>query len=83
VATHDDFRFTSQLLTGFYALLRLGELTYPDRVSLRNPRKVSQQASVSWWYGYSLPGHKADAFFEGNAFLIQKLSGPTDLFATI
>jgi hypothetical protein len=81
VATHDDFLFTSQLLTGFYALLRLGELTYPDRVSLRNPRKVSQRASVSWYetgYGYLLPGHKADAFFEGNALLIQKLSGPTD-----
>jgi hypothetical protein len=27
VANHDDFLFTSQLLTGFYELLRLGELT--------------------------------------------------------
>ncbi|KAJ7882894.1 hypothetical protein B0H13DRAFT_2344426 [Mycena leptocephala] len=40
VATHDDFLFVSQLLTGFYAQLRLGELTYPDKVALRNPRKL-------------------------------------------
>lgn len=81
VATHDDFLFVSQLLTGFYALLRLGELTYPDKVALRNPRKVSQRLSVSWretGYSYFLPGHKADAFFEGNLLIIEKLDGPTD-----
>ncbi|KAJ7044839.1 hypothetical protein C8F04DRAFT_1207029 [Mycena alexandri] len=81
VAAHDDYLFTTQLLTGFYALLRLGELTYPDKVALRNPRKVSQRISVSWretGYGYFLPGHKADAFFEGNALMIEKLTGPAD-----
>jgi hypothetical protein len=81
VAVHNNFLFVSQLLTGFYALLRLGELTYPDKVALRNPRKVSQRVSVTWresGYGYFLPGHKADAFFEGNALMIEKLDGPAD-----
>jgi hypothetical protein len=62
-------------------LLRLGELTYPDKVALRNPRKVSQRLSVSLHendYTYFLPGHKADAFFEGNTLVIQRLDGPTD-----
>jgi hypothetical protein len=80
-ATHNDFLFVSQLLTGFYALLRLGELTYPDKKALRNPRKVSQRVSVAWretGYGYFLPAHKADAFFEGNTLMIEKLDGPAD-----
>ncbi|KAJ6504436.1 hypothetical protein DFH09DRAFT_1335320 [Mycena vulgaris] len=78
VATHDDFLFTTQILTGFYALLRLGELTYPDKKEIWNPRKVSQRDSVSWretGYGYFLPGHKADAFFEGNALMKITSSG--------
>ena len=71
----------SQLLTGFFALLRLGELAYPDRKELRNPRKVAQRLSVSitdTTYSYHLPSHKADAFFEGNTLIIEKLDGPTD-----
>jgi hypothetical protein len=81
VAAHDDLLFVAQLLTGFYALLRLGELTYPDKVSLRNPRKVPQRVSVSWreaGYGFFLPAHKADAFFEGNTLIIEKLAGRAD-----
>ncbi|KAJ7678398.1 hypothetical protein B0H17DRAFT_1161347 [Mycena rosella] len=58
-----------------------GELTYPDKKELRNTCQVSQRDSVSWCptgYGYFLPGHKADAFFEGNTLIIEKLNGPTD-----
>jgi hypothetical protein len=64
-------------------LLRLGEFTYPDKVAIRNPCKVSQRVSVTWQengYGYFLPGHKAGAFFEGNALMIEKLNDPADLY---
>jgi hypothetical protein len=38
---HDDLLFNTQLNTGFTGLLRLSELTWPDRVSLRNYKKVT------------------------------------------
>ena len=40
---HDDLLFVAQLLTGFFALLRLGELTVPDDVYLRNPSKITNE----------------------------------------
>ena len=39
-SSHDDLLFVTQLLTSFFALLRLGELTISDDVCLRNPSKV-------------------------------------------
>lgn len=74
---HDDFLFVSQLLTGFFALLRLGELTYPDNNHLRDPRKVTKRLSVSIsesQFLFFLPGHKGDRFFEGNTIIIRKNS---------
>ena len=49
---HDDLLFIAQLLTGFFALLRLGELTFPDDLRLRNPSKV-----VSKTLGNELGAH--------------------------
>ncbi|THU91439.1 hypothetical protein K435DRAFT_829946 [Dendrothele bispora CBS 962.96] len=49
---HDDLLFLALLLTGWFGLLRLAELCLPD-----------------WYlqgYGFDLPQHKADPFFEGN-----------------
>jgi len=43
---HDDLLFVSMLLTGFFALMRLGELTFPDNKSIHNWRKVTQRKSV-------------------------------------
>ena len=40
---HDDLLFVSMLLTGFFALMRLGELTFPDDKSIHNWRKVTQR----------------------------------------
>ena len=37
--SHDDLLFHAQLNTGFAGLLRLGELTWPDTVSLRDYKK--------------------------------------------
>lgn len=79
--SHDDLLFASQITSGVFALLRLGELTYPDNVSLRNPRKISMRDSVCWYpdgYGYFLPGHKADQFFEGNLLRFVKQTTTSD-----
>ena len=72
---YDNNLFIAQLLTGFFALFRLGEMTYPDDPELRDPRKVMKRNSVQTdevSYKFFLPGHKADRFFEGNTIIIRK-----------
>jgi hypothetical protein len=72
---YDDRLFIAQLLTGFFALFRLGEMTYPDDPDLRDPRKVSKRNSVrvcDTSFQLFLPGHKADRFFEGNKIIVRK-----------
>jgi hypothetical protein len=80
--THDELLFAALVLTGFHGLLRLGELTFPDKKSLRNYRKITLRLSVSLvlmhHYSFFLPSHKGDPFFEGNTILIQKNNTPTD-----
>ena len=40
---HDDLLFKkSMLLTSFFALMRLGELTFPNNIKLRNWKKISK-----------------------------------------
>ncbi|KAJ7688488.1 putative retroelement protein [Mycena rosella] len=71
--SHDDLLFLPSLLTGFRALLRLGELTMPDNPKIRNPRKYSKCSSTSIGdtsYKYWLPAHKADLTFQGNHILV-------------
>ena len=63
------------LLTSFFALMRLGELSFPNDVKLRNWKKVSRRSSVlinNDQYEFYLPSHKADHFFEGNRIIIKK-----------
>jgi hypothetical protein len=72
---HDDLLFVSELLSGFFALLRLGELTFPDDESIRDWCKVTKRSSVlvdDDSYEYHLPHHKADPFFEGNRVIVGK-----------
>jgi integrase len=72
---HDDLLFHAQLLIGFFALLRLGELTYPDNHNLQNPQKTTKRTSVQISqdsFQFFLPGHKADRFFEGNSIVLLK-----------
>jgi hypothetical protein len=79
--SHDDLLFCALLLSGFHALMRLGELVFPDKKALRNYRKLSLRHTVCLQphqYSFFLPSHKADRFFEGNTILIQKLDTPTD-----
>ena len=70
----DDSLFLAILLTGFHGLMRLGELTWPDRKDLRDYRKVIMRNSVHIYpksFDFTLPGHKADRLFEGSLVLIQ------------
>ena len=39
---HDDLLFVAMLLTGFFTLMRLGELTFPDEICLRNWKKITR-----------------------------------------
>ena len=71
---HDDILFVAMIYTGFFGLMRLGELTFPDDKSIQNWRKVMRRSSVSIsaeTYEFHLPGHKADRFFEGNRIIIR------------
>ena len=82
--SHDDLLFAALVLTGFHALMRLGELVFPDKKNLRNYRKISLRHSVSvlpTQYSFFLPSHKGDRTFEGNTILIQKLTTPTDPYS--
>ena len=70
---HDDLLFVAMLITGFFGLLRLGELTFPNDASLQDWRKVTRRNTVivqESFYEFFLPGHKADRFFEGNKIII-------------
>ncbi|KAJ8519646.1 hypothetical protein ONZ45_g3460 [Pleurotus djamor] len=70
---HDDILFFALVLTGFFGLLRLGELTWPEDRELRSWDKVIRRTSVSCndvSFSFTLPGHKADRFFEGNHIII-------------
>ena len=72
-AHHDDKLFVAMLLTGFYALLRLGEMAFPDDAHIRDWRKISRRRTVvvtETTYRFILPFHKADRFFNGSEILI-------------
>jgi hypothetical protein len=59
--------------------MRLAELTSPDKLSLRDYRKVSMRHSVEFFqHGFSfwLPGNKSDKFFEGNHLIVRKGGSP-------
>ena len=70
---HNELLFLAMILTGFFALMRLGELTFPDDKSIRDWRKITKRSSVKVdhdRYGFHLPHHKADRYFEGNWVIV-------------
>ena len=72
---HDDRLFLAMLYTGFFALMRLGELSFPNDIELRNWRKVTNRSTViitDDQYEFLLPGNKSDPFFEGNHIIVKK-----------
>jgi hypothetical protein len=71
--TYDDILFCTQLCISFFALMGLGELTFPDAVALMDPQKLSSHSSIILQLRsvqFFLPGHKADRFFEGNLIIL-------------
>jgi hypothetical protein len=79
--SHDDLLFLALIFMGFHALMRLGELVFPDKKTHHNYRKISLRHTVSispTQYSFFLPSHKGDRFFEGNTILIQKLNLNSD-----
>lgn len=83
--SYDDHLFTTILLTGFHALLRLGELVWPDRKELQSYRKIVMRTSVKITAGYFeflLPAHKADAVFEGNRILVHQCENLPDPYSS-
>ncbi|KAJ8482206.1 hypothetical protein ONZ45_g15029 [Pleurotus djamor] len=72
--SYDDLLFFCITIVGFFGLMRLGELTWPEDKSLRSWEKVISRRSVTCTnnsFVFTLPGHKADRFFEGNTIIIQ------------
>jgi hypothetical protein len=70
---HDDLLFAALLSTGFHALLRLGELVWPDVVRLQSYRKIILRRSLTWArdsYSLSLPTHKASRVGTGHLLLV-------------
>jgi hypothetical protein len=77
--SYDNLLFVTQLLIGTHCLMRLGELTWPDKITLRDYRKISMRHSVSFLHqaiSFWLPGHKADQFFEGNRLIVHQSAAP-------
>ncbi|EPQ55313.1 hypothetical protein GLOTRDRAFT_106024 [Gloeophyllum trabeum ATCC 11539] len=78
--SHDDKLFLALVFTGFYALMRLGELVHSDNPVLRDPRKLTLRDNVTYHrshYQFTLPTHKAD-LFESNSILIRAQSNRPD-----
>ncbi|RDX39623.1 hypothetical protein OH76DRAFT_1297419, partial [Lentinus brumalis] len=78
---YDDILFLAQLLTGLYALMRLGELVWPDRHELRSFSKVSRRTTVvltEHSFEFTLRTHKSDKQFNGDTVLVHddSLAGP-------
>jgi len=80
----DDHLWIAQLLVGFFGLMRLGELVWPDQLELQDYAKLSQRHSVclgDGYFSFLLPRDKADIRFEGNQVVIQRSSGMDDPLA--
>lgn len=78
---HDDMLFLAQVLTGFFALMRCGEMVWPDSVAKQDERKLSWRHTVRMTdnaHEFLLPGHKADRFFEGSRIIVQSLRAAED-----
>ncbi len=73
--THDNLLFLSMLFTGFFSLMRLGEMAFPDDKTIQDWRKISWCRTVTLQqenYSFQLPFHKADRFFTGNTILVTR-----------
>ncbi|KAG2050846.1 hypothetical protein BDR06DRAFT_890924 [Suillus hirtellus] len=61
--SHNDLLFSAQLLDGFYRLMRLGELVWPDNPALQDHSKLILQTSLilsANHHSFMLPTNKTD-----------------------
>jgi hypothetical protein len=73
LSTYDDLLFLAILFIGFFALMRLGELVWPDNKSLQSFRKITLRSSFSGDQNhieFNLPTHKADKTFDGSTIMV-------------
>src|SRR5882762_9172176 len=78
---HDDLLFDAQVNTGVTGLLRLSKMTWPNKVTLRDYKKVTMRFSLEIFvreYSFWLPTHKTDTTFEGNRIVVRQISGAPD-----
>ncbi|THH13733.1 hypothetical protein EW146_g6528 [Bondarzewia mesenterica] len=78
---HDDLLFLALITTGFHALMRLGELVWPDNAALRDWRKVTLRSTVHilpHGFEFFLPYQKTDKFYEGDRIIVPMLRSPDD-----
>ncbi|EJD51058.1 hypothetical protein AURDEDRAFT_37700, partial [Auricularia subglabra TFB-10046 SS5] len=80
--SHDDALFLAILFVGFNALMRLGELVWPDSDALCEYRKCVNFSSLAWrsatdpdgdgaeGLSFTLPGHKGNRFFDGQTVIV-------------
>ncbi|RDX45993.1 hypothetical protein OH76DRAFT_1485786 [Lentinus brumalis] len=81
---YDDRLFLSLLLTGFHALLRLGELVWPDQRDLRSYSKLSRRTTVTISpdsFEFTLHSHKTDRQFAGDTVLVHKTVSGADPYS--
>ncbi|TFK78970.1 hypothetical protein K466DRAFT_461601, partial [Polyporus arcularius HHB13444] len=80
--SYDDILFVALLLTGFHALLRLGELVWPDQRDLRSYAKLIRRTSVSMKasesFQFLLHSHKTDRQFAGDSVLVHRTVSGAD-----
>lgn len=84
--SHNDL-LVAMILTRFYGLLCLAEISIPNSKELQDWRKLTRQVSVKIHddsYSFQLLAHKADTSFKGNRIIIkcQDTVDPHALFAT-
>jgi hypothetical protein len=66
------------LLTGFSALIRLGEMTISNFPANRSSKKITSRHTLSFHhdhFSFQLPFHNADHFYQGSKIVV--LSKPT------
>jgi hypothetical protein len=76
--SHNDLLFLSMLLTGFAALLRLGEMTISDSPANRSSKKITSHHTLSFHndhFSFQIPFHKADRLYQSSKTIV--LSKPT------
>ena len=71
--SHDNLLFIAMLVTGFFSLMRLGEMAFPDDKKIQDWQKITHRRTVQLSdndYSFQLPFPKANRFFSGNTILV-------------